>query len=346
MAINKVSGATQVSMKQRIITGIILALVGVPCVILGDWLFVGLAIFVTIVGVYEMLHITEKKYPWYIWLTTYIFVFTFVFWVFFKKPINDQYIAVYNPNFDFFDNRFLMTDIRISTTGFAFYIALLITYSIISHKLDLNDIFYLFSMSLFLGITIQSILFLRFCPAGLPKVISTAFEYDTISSAALICYVFAGVFLNDIFAYFVGVLFGKHKMAPIISPKKTWEGFVGGVVFSTIITFAVVLIADLGFNFPILDGIIDAQHWYYVLPISLFISISAVIGDLMFSLIKRTYNIKDFGNIFPGHGGVLDRFDSLFITALIVAILIIFIAYKPFDSVVNISNMISVVKGV
>ena len=177
------------------------------------------------------------------------------------------------------------------------------------------------------------------------SVISTAFEYDTISSAALIGYVFAGVFLNDIFAYFVGVLFGKHKMAPIISPKKTWEGFAGGVVFSTIITFAVVLIADLGFNFPILDGIIDAQHWYYVLPISAFISVSAVIGDLMFSLIKRTYNIKDFGNIFPGHGGVLDRFDSLFITALIVAILIIFIAYKPFDSVVNISNMVSMVTG-
>ena len=94
-----------------------------------------------------------------------------------------------------------------------------------------------------------------------------------------------------------------------------------------------------------MDGIIDAQHWYYVLPISAFISVSAVIGDLMFSLIKRTYNIKDFGNIFPGHGGVLDRFDSLFITALIVAILIIFIAYKPFDSVVNISNMVSIVTG-
>ena len=66
----------------------------------------------------------------------------------------------------------------------------------------------------------------------------------------------------------------------------------------------------------------------------------------MFSLIKRTYNIKDFGNIFPGHGGVLDRFDSLFITALIVAILIIFIAYKPFEDVVTISNLAAMITGV
>ena len=66
---------------------------------------------------------------------------------------------------------------------------------------------------------------------------------------------------------------------------------------------------------PILEGIIDAEHWYFALFISLVMSISGVIGDLMFSMIKRHYEIKDFGNIFPGHGGVLDRFDSLVFVA-------------------------------
>ena len=220
-----------------------------------------------------------------------------------------------------------MSDIRISTMGFAFYIALLITYSIISHKIDTHDVFYLFSMSLFIGITIQSVMFLRFCPQKLSTEVSTySHTYETV---ALIVYVLAGVMFNDIFAYFVGVLFGKHKMAPIISPKKTWEGFFGGVVLSSVTTVAMVLIADLVFGFPILDGIIDAEHWYYVVLISILMAISAVLGDLMFSLIKRTYNIKDFGNIFPGHGGVLDRFDSTLLTSLLVAIIIIFIYYQP-----------------
>ena len=77
-----------------------------------------------------------------------------------------------------------------------------------------------------------------------------------------------------------------------------------------------------------------------IVIMSFVMTIVGQIGDLIFSAIKRHYGIKDYGHIFPGHGGFLDRFDSLFITALIVAILIIFIAYKPFDSVVDISNMI------
>ena len=93
MTINKVSNDTQVSMKKRIITAIFIALIGIPCLVLGDWFFLALVIFVTGVAVYEMLHITGKQYPWYIWVTTYIAVYTFVFWVFFQKinPIAEFY---------------------------------------------------------------------------------------------------------------------------------------------------------------------------------------------------------------------------------------------------------------
>ena len=329
MIMNEMSKDTQNSMLTRTITGIVIAIIGIPCLILGDWFFVALVFFVTTVAVYEMLHVTGKEYPWYIWLTTYIAVYTFVFWVFFQGVYKIAWIDITAPH------QFLMADIRISTVGFGFYIAVLLLYSIISRKIDMNDVFYLFAMSLFLGITVQSVLFLRLCPAKLAEIANSSITYASpMETCGLIVYVFAGVFLNDIFAYFTGVLFGKHKMAPVLSPKKTWEGCIGGVVLSTAVTMGMVLIADLCFNYSILEGIIDAEHWYFALIISLVMSISGVIGDLMFSMIKRHYGIKDFGNIFPGHGGVLDRFDSLFIAALLVSIIIGVIFYHPFKEII------------
>ena len=121
--------------------------------------------------------------------------------------------------------------------------------------------------------------------------------------------------LNDTFAYFVGRKFGKHKLAPNISPKKSVEGAIGGILFcdltaviiGLIFHFCVMPDANINFWALILLGVIDA-------PVS-------ILGDLSFSLIKRNYGIKDYGSIFPGHGGMLDRFDSIIFTApVLVAI--------------------------
>lgn len=318
MEVNKISTDTQKSIRTRVLTGIVLFAIAVPCIVLGNWFFVVLAAFIAGVSVWEILHVTGKKYPWYVWVTTYIFVYSFTFWVFFQ-----QGTAKYDPA----SASFSMWDIRISTMGVAFLIALLFFYSILSEKVDTKDVFFIFTMSLFIGIAIQSILFLRFCPQALAE---EEFLYTSpYATCLLIVYVLLGTCFNDIFAYFVGILFGKHKMAPRVSPKKTWEGFFGGVLLSAVITVGVALLCDLAFHTPILHGILDAEHWYFLILTSLGIGLSSVLGDLMFSLIKRSYNIKDFGNIFPGHGGVLDRFDSLLITSFLITILITFIYYQP-----------------
>lgn len=112
---------------------------------------------------------------------------------------------------------------------------------------------------------------------------------------------------TDIFAYLVGICIGKHKFAPNISPKKSIEGSVGGTVFSIIASLVAVFIYK---------GITGCQIDFILLLIYAFLcSIIGQIGDLTFSYIKRSYNIKDFGKLLPGHGGVLDRLDSLiFIT--------------------------------
>ncbi len=121
-------------------------------------------------------------------------------------------------------------------------------------------------------------------------------------------YIFVIVFISscvcDIFAYFTGYLFGKHKLIPEISPKKTVEGAIGGTIFA--------LLGLMLYGF-ILDKTVSALNVNYaVLAIyGAALAIVGQFGDLIASLIKRERGVKDYGKLFPGHGGVLDRFDSM-----------------------------------
>ncbi len=113
--------------------------------------------------------------------------------------------------------------------------------------------------------------------------------------------------VTDTFAYFSGRFFGKHKLIPEVSPKKTVEGSVGGTLF------AVLLTALYGF---VIGKVSDASPNYLGLgAVALVVSLLSQCGDLVMSLVKRRFGIKDYGKLFPGHGGVLDRFDSIVITA-------------------------------
>ncbi len=127
--------------------------------------------------------------------------------------------------------------------------------------------------------------------------------------------VFFGAWITDIFAYFTGVLFGKHKLIPEVSPKKTIEGSLGGAVFC--------ILAFLGFTYVyntwlLPEGAQSLAYWMMAI-VGFLASAIAQIGDLALSLVKRRYGIKDFGKIFPGHGGILDRFDSLVPVAIVLA---------------------------
>jgi len=117
-------------------------------------------------------------------------------------------------------------------------------------------------------------------------------------------FLFVLIWSSDSFAYFAGKLFGKHKMAPKISPKKTWEGFAGGVLLTLILAFFIEN------NFPELRG-----NWMVV---GFLVSVFAPLGDLVESQLKRTFGVKDSGKIIPGHGGILDRLDSFIICVPVV----------------------------
>lgn len=120
---------------------------------------------------------------------------------------------------------------------------------------------------------------------------------------------------SDTCAYLVGVMFGKHKMAPVLSPKKSIEGAVGGVVGAALLGLLYAVI--FGDNF---DMLLDVRVAFTV--IGALGALISMIGDLAASAIKRNHDIKDYGKLIPGHGGILDRFDSVIFTAPIIWLLL------------------------
>ncbi len=125
----------------------------------------------------------------------------------------------------------------------------------------------------------------------------------------LVLYVLFAAWFGDSGAYFVGTFLGKHKLCPEISPKKTVEGFIGGIITVGV----VMVITGLIFDFLVFDDI--RINYPVVIIVGMIASVFGVLGDLSASIIKREYGVKDFGNLFPGHGGVLDRFDSVLFVA-------------------------------
>ncbi|HEY5470738.1 MAG TPA: phosphatidate cytidylyltransferase [Bacteroidales bacterium] len=131
-------------------------------------------------------------------------------------------------------------------------------------------------------------------------------------SPGIIIGFFLLIWANDTGAYLTGMTFGRHKLFERISPKKTWEGFIGGFIAAIIVAW---LLSDW-------FGVVDKIQW---VVISIIISISGTYGDLIESMLKRSTGVKDSGNIMPGHGGFLDRFDSAIISFPLVYLFILLV---------------------
>lgn len=142
------------------------------------------------------------------------------------------------------------------------------------------------------------------------SAIRNGFSNET--GLALICYVFVVVWSTDIGAYLVGRQLGRHKLWPVISPNKTWEGSIGAVICAVIVSAIYVAFTAQYY----------AQSQLELIGLAVILSIVGQIGDLVESAYKRYYGVKDSGKILPGHGGILDRFDSmLFVLPVMAAIL-------------------------
>ena len=132
------------------------------------------------------------------------------------------------------------------------------------------------------------------------------------------------IWANDTGAYIVGSRIGKIRLFPSLSPKKSWEGFFGGMLFSVISTTLLAYFLDVTM-FDVTEGII----------LGIVISVFATWGDLFESMLKRNAGVKDSGSLIPGHGGILDRIDSMLFVIPITTLLVYFSLYFTFLSIIQ-----------
>jgi phosphatidate cytidylyltransferase len=312
---NELTQETKASMKTRIISAIIALVVAVPTILVGDIFFFIGAVFILLVSTYEIIHCAKKKYNPALYITAFILAVLMTFWPAIRS-IPDFVNGTKEFNWHIYP---MFGEIYISLPVLALGIFGLFVLVLIDKGFTVRDACFIFTMMLTITIGYQSALVVRYLPSQAHAAIhgsTSSFNlYDNLESALLIIYILIATFMSDVGAYFIGVFFGKHKLNPRISPKKTWEGFFGGIIISTIVSFAFGFIFSIC-GHPLVYGILDREHWYLILVLSLVIPFASVLGDFVFSSAKRHFEIKDFGNIMPGHGGVLDRLDSVIFSML------------------------------
>lgn len=315
-------------MKQRVITALILALILTPVTIINvPWvfnIFQLLVVSMVVISTMEMLAMYEHEKPIKLSIKIVILILTLLTYInlgTLLKPINptiSHELQLITLNIDPIVVISLVTLVLLACMVFV-------------DEFTGADIGKAFTIIYYVGLGAASITLLRYL------------------GIRFIVYVALISFVTDIFAYIFGIKFGKHKMAPNISPKKSWEGAIAGSIIATLIASAFAMFYGYIFTpngflgsifnpadsegvylITIFDNFTDIGHrdlWLQALvivPITFFGTIAGQIGDLVASKFKRTYQIKDFGNIMPGHGGILDRFDSImFIGILFLSIFIL-----------------------
>ena len=254
-------------MLQRIITGACIAILMIVLVVFsGTWFFPAFMTLLTALGTYEMLGCIGTGKNGFIAVPAIISALA-------------SAVCAY-----FFGYATCVAIIML-------YLAVLFAMCVFfDEKVKVNDVLCSFSSTLYVMLCFAAFTSLR--------------KIDGIGLYMFLL-VFIAAWITDTFAYFTGVFFGKHKLIPRISPKKTVEGAVGGIAFCVLAFFVYGTVLSKFFevqvNMPVL------------LTLGLIMSIISQIGDLIASAIKRSYGIKDYGKLFPGHGGILDRFDSIMI---------------------------------
>ena len=278
-------------MKKRVITGALLIAVSLALVLLSDYIVFPISLsLLAIVAVYEILKVLQSKSKAALAIPAYI-------------------LAAVFPTLAYFINKEnALPFLLILSASMFVYMTWLMGVSVFSKgRISYTKIAEVFTGVLYITVSFTSLSMMRYINPAL--------------GVYMIVLVLAVAWLCDAFAYFVGSLIGKHKLIPEVSPKKTIEGAIGGVVFSMLLCLLYAFLLDK------LTENIEVN--YLVIAVSgVILSVVSQLGDLIASLIKREHGVKDYGKIFPGHGGVMDRFDSVLAVSTILMILCI--VFPPF----------------
>lgn len=286
-------------MKQRIITATIMAIVLIPLFILGGWFTNILFAILAYVGTYELISLRSKK-------GNLPKICKFII------PLFSSMIVIISSLYGTEDVIYVLL----------VQLMLLLLLPIFNKRYTFNDVLMFIFGIIYCGVMFSIIAKIRNIYFKLVGCYQPDFNIN-IDGLVLLTYLLITTMFTDIFAYLFGIKFGKHKLCPTISPKKSVEGAIAGTVFGAV--FGTIFLF-LNRYTPVTWLICKSDNVFIVLlvyfAISIVLSISGQLGDLIASKIKREYDVKDFGNIFPGHGGVLDRFDSSIYSSLVFVIIL------------------------
>lgn len=257
-------------MQQRIITGVFLILLLGPTIFLGGGIFNLVIALLCLIGVTEILRMASISRTIFPSIVTYIALLSIVFY---------DRLAIYIPN-----------NLSEAIVPLVAIMVLLLSTVLVAD--------YEFTKA---GTSVLAMFYLGL--GGYAAVTIRA------ANLALFLYLLLIVITTDISAYFIGSKFGKHKLAPVLSPNKTIEGSMGGIISAFILTAIYLNFFSFTYSYGIM------------LALSIVLSITGQLGDLIASRLKRHFKVKDAGKIFPGHGGVLDRFDSVLFTLAVAMLL-------------------------
>jgi phosphatidate cytidylyltransferase len=282
---------TQSSVAQRWVTALIVMPIVLVFVWFGGWVAFAATVLVVVLGTIELHNmLLHAGYHPLIWISFGLSL------LFLLAPMFPHY-------------RLLLLEIGLGG-------ALLVSFPWLFTRVELEgavvDWALTLAISLYLGWPMSFFLLLRGFTPGTLHIGSSSAPWIVLPAGAWwLLMVLLGVWGFDGAAFFTGRYLGRHKMAPRISPGKTWEGTVGGFVLS-IAAGLLLTVAPLG------------VPWYLAILLGILLGIAAVFGDLAESLIKRHAHVKDSGQIMPGHGGMLDRVDSLLFAVIVVYLFALF----------------------
>ncbi|MBT2731485.1 phosphatidate cytidylyltransferase [Carnobacterium sp. ISL-102] len=248
-------------MKQRIITAIIGLILFVPVVYMGSWILELVVAVLGIIALFELFRMKGNK------IFTVEGIISIIALLGLLLP---QYAAMILP--EYMDTQMIL---------YLFVLLLLVCTVFSKNNFTFDDV----------AVSVLGIMYIGF---GFRFLLLTRY-----SGLDLLLFVLFVVWATDIGAYLIGRKLGKHKLAPSISPNKTIEGALGGVVMALIVAFVYLTYYPQNYNIG------------WMLTLTFILSIAGQLGDLVESAFKRYYGVKDSGNLLPGHGGILDRFDSL-----------------------------------
>ena len=294
-------------MKQRVITAILMAIVFIPFFFLGGWFITFLFSILSYIAMYELITMYQSKKNIPNVCKYIIPLFSSIIVLFSSFATAEDIIYV------------LLVELMF-----------LLILPILNKKIEMKDVIFFIFCIIYSGISFAIIVTVRNIEMLYQDASIRLFDGLNIYAVGLILFIFVllSTMLTDIAAYQFGIKFGKHKLCSSISPKKSIEGSIAGTIAGALggTLFMVILQFTLSKEYANAIKLFKIDNIYlYALAIfgvALLLSIAGQLGDLIASKIKREYNIKDYGKIFPGHGGVLDRFDSSIYSFLVFIIIL------------------------